>query len=92
MQAPDPNETVPIENMDQLAQVFAAWHGERIQKLKHLLTCPEGTTFEVGSEDLELTGDKMKGFRFGVELCLMLVQNLPIALEFEDDAAAEPTH
>lgn len=84
VQAP---EIVPVQNMDQFAAILGAWHTERIGKINQLLEVPEGTAFEVGEESVVLEGDTLKGFKFGLELALMQVGELPFVAELEDAPA-----
>lgn len=84
---------VSIDNIDQFAAIVAAWHAERVGKIRHLLTVPEGTAFEIGegaeATDIVLTGDALKGFKFGIELALMQIGTLPFLFEAEQEAASD---
>ena len=83
-QAPQPNDTIPIDNLDQFVRVLTGWHADKVAMLRHLLQIPEGTTFEVGEQTVVVEGHVLAGFKFGIELALMQVGTLPFAVELED--------
>lgn len=85
-QVPVLPEIVPIVNTDQFAQILAAWHADRIKKIKQLLEVPEGTTFTVGEEEVVLSGSTLASFKFGLEMALMQIGDLPFVAELEDVA------
>lgn len=82
--------TVPVESAEHFAQLVMAWHAHQIAQLRHALTVPEGTTFEIGDgddvKDLVLEGPALAGFKFGIELAIMRLGTLPFAVELEPDA------
>lgn len=81
-------ETIEVENLDQFVKILTAWHSEKVQTLKHLLTVPDGAEFKVGDDaPIVLMGDMLAGFKFGVELALMQVGTLPFIAEMENEPA-----
>lgn len=84
---------VPVDNIEHFAKIVAAWHGDRVGKIRHLLTVPAGATFEIGegteAKEIVLTGENLDGFKFGVEMALMLIGTLPFLAEFEEDPASD---
>ncbi len=85
--AESPPETVLIDNVNTFVMCTIKWHEAQTGKIRHLLTVPDGTTFEIDSKELVLTGDALAGFKFGVELALLQVKDLPFVVEFEGSAA-----
>lgn len=85
--AESPPEMVAIDNVNTFVMCTIKWHEVQTGKMRHLLTVPDGTTFEIDSKELVLTGDALAGFKFGVEMALLQVKDLPFVVEFEDSAA-----
>lgn len=92
--APQPSapDIVPMEDISQFAGLVAGWHNSRLNVLEQLLAVPDGATFEIGqegnpeTETITLSGDMLRGFKFGVEMAKMQVKTLPFVVEFEDQA------
>ena len=82
---------VPVETVDQFGTLLLRWFGNTNQRLKHLLTLPVGTEFQIGEDkSFKLTGDAHRGFLLGVHLALMELDTLPFTSEPEPaDAANE---
>lgn len=89
-QPPAVPETVAIENLDQFVKILVAWHASKIKTIKHLLEIPEGSAFEVGEDTLVLTSDVLAGFKFGLEMALMQLGELPFVAETESAPAQDP--
>lgn len=81
-------DTVEINDVNQFAAAVAHWHAGVSSRLRHLLTVPSGTAFEVDGKELVLEGDVLKGFLFGTEMSIMQVGQLPFVME---TSAEEPT-
>ena len=83
------DDMVPVENVNQFAAYVAHWFGNRQAQLRHLLTVPEGTTFTIGEgaeeQALELSGTSLAAFKFGVEMAIMQLGQLPFAVEHDVD-------
>lgn len=77
--------TAMLTSMDMMAALVTSWHTQQMGRLRHLLDIPEGTTFEIGDTKLEVCGDVLAGFKFGVELAIMQFKDLP----FERVVASE---
>lgn len=92
-QAPQADELVPIESVDQMANYMAAWFVQRREQITKLLSAPAGTSFEIGegaeATVIELSGDTLKGFKFGVEMALMQLGELPFGAILEDAPTGE---
>lgn len=84
------DELVTINSMNAFAALVATWHRSKMEKLQHLLTVPDGTTFEIGDEKLVLETEALKGFKFGVELSIMQLGELPFVVEYEDVPVEPP--
>ena len=86
-------EATTITTIDQFAELVSQWYDNRQKAVKYLLTVPDGVEFERASgpdqppEKMLMTGDLMKGFKFGVELALMQLGDLPFVAELEDQQA-----
>ena len=73
---------VPVETVDQFGTLLLRWFGNTNQRLKHLLTLPVGTEFQIGEDkSFRLTGDAHRGFLLGVNLALMELDTLPFTSE-----------
>lgn len=84
----DPLAIMPIESLDQFAGLLTAWHAEKVRVLEHMLQIPEGTEMVVdGGEAVPLIGDRLAGFKAGIQLSLMELGTLPFITESRD---AEP--
>ena len=85
-------DTVEIDDLNGFVQILIAWHAEKCGVVQHLLSVPEGTAFEiddrVNAEQLILSGDTLKGFKFGIEMAMMQLGTLPFVAEFEDAPVA----
>lgn len=74
-----------ITNIDQMAFVIANWVDNCQQQVRQMLQVPDGqpltVIFEEGTEgeELNLTGDLLKGFKAGVIAAGSLFNSLPIA-------------
>ena len=77
-------DVVPIQSVDQFMQILVAWHGERIKTVKKLLEVPKGTAFEIGEDSFVLNDKELAGFKFGIELVLMQIGELPFVAELVD--------
>lgn len=86
---PEAPDTVAIENLDQFVTILARWHAEKVATIKHLLAIPEGSAFEIGTDTLVLTPDVLAGFKFGLEMALMQLGELPFVAEREEAAASD---
>lgn len=82
------SQEVIVEDIDAFARHMLRWFEIRSQQLKHLLTVPAGTAFEVGDEEIVLDGDTLRGFKFGVEMAIMQLGTLPFTPHYEEDSAA----
>jgi len=82
--APTSNDIIPIESLDQFVAVLTAWHTSKVETIKHLLTLPEGSVFMIGEEELVLTKEALAGFKFGIGMALMQIEELPFVAEVED--------
>lgn len=77
------SETIPVDDLDTFVKVLTAWHTEQCAIVQHLLEVPEGTVFEIGDESLVLDGEALNGFKFGIEMVMMQLGELPFVAEFE---------
>lgn len=80
------SDTVQIENLDQFVKILTAWHNDKVKTCQHLLAVPEGAVFQVGESSIELNGQTLVGFKFGIEMALIQLGVLPFAVELEDAA------
>ena len=78
-------DVIEVADLDTFVAYMAAWHSERCELVQHFLGIPEGTTMEVGGEQLVLTGPALEGFRLGIEIAMMQLGTLPFAAEVEDE-------
>lgn len=83
--APADEPMTMLTSVDMMAELVTSWHTQQMGRLHHLLQIPEGTTFEIGDTKLEISGDVLAGFKFGVELAIMQFKDLP----FERVSASE---
>lgn len=84
-------ETVPINDVNQLAQLFMAWHKRQVAKVEHYLQVPEGQEIQIGQNPpFILEGNMMVAFKAAINLALNDLGTLPFAAETEP-AEANPT-
>ena len=90
------SDTIPVTDVDQLAQYISHWHSNRIKRLEHMMEIPVGTKVIVKLDDsddepveLELTEDIRKGFLIGLTVSLSEFGELPITATLSD-ASEEP--
>lgn len=80
----DTSEMIPLDTAEQIGDLIDLWHSGQVATLKHLQKIPDGSKFTVGTEEITLSGDTLKGFKAGIETSLMLLGKLPIEF-IEDD-------
>lgn len=86
---PDVNELagiVPVDDLDTFVRTLTAWHQSKMAHIRHFLSVPPGSSFEVGDQTITLSGTALEAFKLGVELCIMQVGTLPFVAEMEDEA------
>ena len=84
---PDVNDLagiIPVDDLDTFVRTMTAWHESRMAQIKHLLTVPPGSSFEVGEQTITLSGTALEAFKLAVELCIMQIGTLPFVAEMED--------
>lgn len=75
----------PIETVPQFAGYVINWHDNKVARLEHYLTIPEGTTVEVQdapgnpASQVTLTGDALLAFKAGILAALNEFAQLPFA-------------
>lgn len=85
----NPEETVPVTDLDHFVSLLTNWHSNKVAMLKHMMTIPEGTEAELsGGDQVIMTGDILKGFRMGLTICLSEMGTLPFVAEMEEQANA----
>lgn len=77
---------IPVNDLDTFVTVLTSWHNARMAQVRHFLTVPPGTSFEVNDQPITLTGTALEAFKLGVELCIMQLGTLPFVFETEDEA------
>lgn len=87
-----PPELVDVNSLDQFVQALVAWHRVKTDLLKHMQQIPEGVeiTADVGEGPQPISGDVMKGFKFGLAFALGELGTLPFEVEFEADDEPAP--
>jgi hypothetical protein len=94
----DPVEvaTPPIQevtDLDTFVKLLASWHAKRVHRLESLMMTPEGTVVTFNEEtNFELSGEKLKAFRFGVAMALTQLGHLPFEVEFTDSLNESKPH
>lgn len=83
-----PPELIQITDLDSFARMVAAWHENRVARLRHMLDIPEGTEVEIGDTKLVLTGEIKDAFRLGLHVALHEMGQLPFVAEFESPEEA----
>lgn len=85
-------ELIPISDLDQFVNLLVAWHNDKVARIRHMLSVPDGMEMQLADETpLVLTGDALTAFRVGIELGLMEFSTLPFVAEFEDAENPERT-
>jgi hypothetical protein len=90
IQQPDQVAGAPdflVEDLDQFVAILTSWHTDKCAVVQHLLTVPEGSSFEIGGEKLVMTADVLRGFKLGVEMAMMQLGTLPFVAEMEAEEA-----
>lgn len=77
-------QTVPIETLDQFANLMANWHANAVATVQHLANVPEGMEVVIGEDTVfKMEGDIQRGFKLGIELALNFLGRLPFVAEHE---------
>lgn len=94
---PEVPQAAVIKSMDELVFHMIEWHRKGLQQAEHMLQMPEGFEAQFTGVDgvttkLELSGDNLQAFRFGIMTGIDAFLKLPIAyVEEQKEAANEPT-
>lgn len=80
-----------VEDLDQFVQILTVWHAEKCAAVQHLLTVPEGSTFEIEGKETVLVGSALDAFKLGIEMTMMQLGSLPFVAEMEDEPAPAAT-
>lgn len=80
-----------VEDLDQFVQILTVWHAEKCAAVQHLLTVPEGSTFEIEGKETVLIGAALDAFKLGIEMTMMQLGSLPFVAEVEDEPAPAAT-
>ena len=81
------SELLQVEDLNQFVQILSAWHTEKCAAVQHLLTVPEGSTFEIEGKEVVLVGAALDAFKLGIEMTMMQLGTLPFIAEVEDEPA-----
>jgi hypothetical protein len=85
---PVPDNFQEIESTEQLVNLLTAWHGTKVEMLKHLHNIPDGVGITINSKDgsteqYTMSGDLRKGFQFGITCAIAELGTLPFQYGFE---------
>lgn len=92
---PEPStkvETIAVTSLDGFVKLLTGWHGKKVALLRHMQDLPDGSEMVVDSglateATVLMTGERLAGFKEGIDLALMELGTLPFLAEVED---AEP--
>lgn len=81
----DQEDTLPLQNVDQLAMGISTWFDDAHAQGKQLLNVPDGQPVTIdfnngqGEQELILTGDMLKGFQAGIVAMTSIFGELPFS-------------
>ena len=86
---PVPNGMAEINDLETFAETIIQWHAVKTALLTHMQDMPEGIEMAVDGETL--AGDKLIGFKRGVQFALSQISELPfvsVDVDAEDGQAS----
>ena len=87
-EAPTPPETIEVETLEQFASIMSGWHGNRIQRLRHMISIPLGSKVQVDDgKHLLMKGNLRKGFILGLQIAIGELGTLPFAAQYDEPKA-----
>lgn len=83
-----PEDSIPVENLNDFVRMLAGWHANAVTKVQHLQQVPVDSVFQVEDEtEIVMTPPVLAGFKLGIELAMDQLGTLPFAVELEDETA-----
>jgi len=79
----EPPEFIEVTDLGQFIEFTTDWHAKKVAELEHILLVPAGNSVEVTDKATDTTtevileGDKLVGFKAGIELALAYLGSLP---------------
>lgn len=87
---PLPEESIPVDNLNDFVRMLAGWHANAVTKVQHLQQVPVDSVFQVGDEaEIVMTPAVRAGFQLGIELTMAQLGTLPFVAEIDDEEEAE---
>lgn len=84
----NPNQALPIDDIETFANVVTKWHVNNLKTLHHTKAIPEGTEIHIGDDKpVVLKGQLLKGFRMGIEASIAGIGDLPFFTDKDSSAA-----
>ena len=89
---PEPVEgEVQVSDLDQFVRLLVGWHANRVRRMEHLLTIPDGAELQLEDDaPVVIDGEARKAFLIAVHLCLSEVGVLPFKAVPDEAETAEP--
>lgn len=82
----EPQDTVPVNDIDQFAGLVSHWHQNRVAQLRAVLETPEDVEIVVQNEqgeEITLNASQRAGLQAGIYIALDLLGTLPFVVEME---------
>ena len=89
MEPHEPQDTVPINDINQFAGLVSHWHQNRVAQLRAVLETPDDVEIQVTSdqgEPITLDAHQRAGLQAGIYIALDLLGTLPFVAEMEAPA------
>lgn len=69
-------------NLQEIAEGLVAWHQKRIKNITTVLDAPADTEINIGigEDGFALTGDRLDGFRIGMQIALVWFKKFPLSI------------
>lgn len=86
MEPHEPQDTVPINDVNQFAGLVSHWHQNRVAQLRAVLETPDDVEIQVTSdqgEPITLDAHQRAGLQAGIYIALDLLGTLPFVAEME---------
>ena len=74
----NPNQALPLDDVDTFAAVVTKWHVNNLKTLHHTKAIPVGTEIQIGDDKpIVLKGALHRGFLMGIEASIAGIGDLP---------------
>lgn len=88
-----PAELLAVNDLDHFITLLTDWHNRQVATVKHLQEVPVGIQVIIGDDEeakkMKLEGERLEGFKLGIDLALNFLGTLPFMAEYADPDATK---